>query len=62
MAANKKATATKRSRERAKVEKRKEKIQRREDRKKGKETELPTEDGLDPDLAGIKPGPQPPLY
>jgi len=62
MAANKKATATKRSRERAKVEKRNEKILRREERKKAKENELPTEDGLDPDLAGIKPGPQPPLY
>jgi len=62
MAANKKATATKRSRERAKVEKRKEKLQRREDRKKDKETELPVEEGQDPDLAGIKPGPQPPLY
>lgn len=62
MAANKKATATKRSRERAKVENRNEKILRREMRKKAKETELPTEDGSDPDLAGMKPGPQPPLY
>ncbi len=62
MAANKKATATKRSRERAKVENRNEKIQRREERKKAKEAELLTEDGSDPDLAGMKPGPQPPLY
>ena len=62
MAANKKATATKRSRERAKVENRNEKILRREERKKAKEAELPTEDGSDPDLAGMTPGPQPPLY
>lgn len=62
MAANKKATATKRSRERAKVENRNEKIQRREERKKAKEAELTTEEGSDPDLAGMKPGPQPPLY
>ncbi|MBI3611000.1 MAG: hypothetical protein HY204_09910 [Nitrospirae bacterium] len=62
MSTHPKATATKRSRERAKVEKRKEKIQRREERKKARETEIPLEDGLDPDLAGIKPGPQRPLY
>jgi len=62
MAGRPKATATKRSRERAKVEKRNEKIMRREERKKAKEAELPPEDGTDPDLAGIKPGPQAPLY
>jgi hypothetical protein len=62
MSTHPKATATKRSRERAKAEKRKEKIQRREERKKVKETDIPVEDGLDPDLAGIMPGPQPPLY
>lgn len=57
-----KITSTKRSRERAKVEKRNEKILRREARKKAKEAELPPEDGADPDLAGIEPGPQRPLY
>ncbi|MBI3597141.1 MAG: hypothetical protein HY203_08325 [Nitrospirae bacterium] len=62
MAAHPKATATKRTRERAKIEKRNEKIMRREARKKAKETELPTEDGMDPDLAGMEPGPQRPLY
>lgn len=62
MAAHPKATATKRTRERAKVEKRNEKIMRREMRKKAKETEIPPDDGTDPDLAGIKPGPQTPLY
>ncbi|HUK56853.1 MAG TPA: hypothetical protein VLY20_09375 [Nitrospiria bacterium] len=62
MAGRPKATATKRIRERAKVEKRNEKIMRREARKKAKEAELPTEEGTDPDLAGMKPGPQRPLY
>jgi len=62
LAGHPKATATKRSRERAKIEKRNEKIMRREARKKAKEAELPPEDGTDPDLAGMKPGPQRPLY
>lgn len=62
MAAHPKATAMKRFRERAKIEKRNEKTRRREARKKAKEAERPTEDGTDPDLAGMKPGPQRPLY
>lgn len=62
MAAHPKATATKRFRERAKAEKRKEKAMRREARKKAKETQVLPEDGSDPDLAGIQPGPQRPLY
>ncbi len=62
MAGHPKATAMKRARERAKMEKRNEKVARREARKKEKETELPNEEGVDPDLAGIKPGPQPPLF
>ena len=57
-----KITSTKRARERAKTEKRNEKILRREARKKFKEGEPPPEDGTDPDLAGMRPGPQPPLY
>lgn len=61
MAAHPRATATKRTRERAKMEKRNEKLLRREARKKAKETELPTPDGTDPDLVGITPGPQRPL-
>ncbi len=60
MAGNTKVTATKRFRERAKVEKRNEKMLRRETRKKAKEAELPPEDSSDPDLAGMKPGPQSP--
>ena len=62
MAASPKATATKRFRERAKIEKRKEKMLRREARKKANEAELSPADGSDPDLAGMKPGPQRPLY
>ena len=61
MAAHPKVTATKRFRELAKTEKRKEKMLRREARKKDKEAELPPDDGSDPDLAGMKPGPQRPL-
>jgi len=44
------------------MEKRNEKVARREARKKAKETEQPNEEGIDPDLVGIKPGPQPPLF
>ena len=62
MAAHPKVTSTKRARERAKMEKRNEKILRSAARKKAKEAELPPEDGTDPDLAGMKPGPQRPLY
>ena len=62
MAANSKATATKRIRERAKVERRKEKLLRREARKKAKEANPRQEDGTDPDLAGLIPGPQSPLF
>lgn len=62
MVAHPKATATKRFRERAKIEKRKEKMLRREARKKDKEAEFPPDDGSDPDLAGMKPGPQSPQY
>ncbi len=62
MGTNPKVTATKRLRERAKAEKRKEKMLRREARKREKEAARPPEDGTDPDLAGIIPGPQEPLY
>jgi hypothetical protein len=62
MAGHPKATAMKRSKERARIEKRTGKVLRREARKKAKEAELPPEDGSDPDLAGIKPGPQPPPF
>lgn len=53
------ASQAKRGREKAKQEKRKEKLERRAVRKQEK-TEGPRPDGVeDPDLAGIVPGPQP---
>jgi hypothetical protein len=53
---------TKRQKELARLEKRKEKDARREQRKKEKEERVNTPGGAeeDPDLAGIVPGPQPP--
>ena len=49
-------TAVKLQRERALADRRKEKQQRRAG---GKEAPPPRVDGADPDLAGIRPGPQP---
>jgi hypothetical protein len=62
MAGNSKATAAKRMRERAKMEKRKEKLLRNEVRKKDKEDNPRPEGDADPDLDGLTPGPQDPLY
>jgi hypothetical protein len=61
-----KATLAKRARERAKQAKQKEKEVRRAQRKEEKKT-LPRpdarpDDGEDPDLAGMTPGPQAPLF
>jgi hypothetical protein len=62
MPTNPKVTAAKRQRERDKLEKRKEKELRREERKKQKATIVRGPDDPDPDLAGMRPGPQAPLY
>jgi len=62
LASNSKATATKRLRERAKVEKAKNKLERREARKEDKEANPRHEGSADPDLEGIIPGPQPLPY
>ena len=51
----------KRRREKKRQERREAKLQRREERKFEKEGREPTEDGEDPDIAHIVPGPQPPL-
>ncbi len=59
MAAPTKHYKSKRDRERALQEKRKEKIVRRTARKAEKESHPRTAVGEDPDLAGIVPGPQP---
>lgn len=62
MASNPKVTAAKRQRERDKAEKRKEKELRRVERKKSKDVAERSPDDPDPDLAGMRPGPQAPLY
>jgi hypothetical protein len=49
----------KRERERARAEKQKAKIQRREEAKQRRNESGPGETGVDPDIAGIVPGPQP---
>ena len=59
MARNARPTAAKREREKALSEKRQQKAARRQDVKKQKESQGPKEDGVDPDIAGITPGPQP---
>ncbi|MDC0709373.1 hypothetical protein POL68_12945 [Stigmatella sp. ncwal1] len=50
---------SKRQKELARKEKNKEKDSRREQRKKEKADRQPGEEGVDPDIAGIIPGPQP---
>jgi hypothetical protein len=57
------ATQAKRNRERSKQERKQEKFEKRALRKeiKKERTKL-SEDGTDPDLIGIRPGPQPSLY
>ena len=60
MAPNARPTAAKRNREKALVERRQEKEARRRDAKERKQTSGPRLPGdEDPDLAGIKAGPQP---
>ena len=59
MAQNARPTAAKREREKALAERRKFKENRRRDTKERKLTEGPRTDGIDPDIAHIKPGPQP---
>ena len=62
MSTHPKMTAAKRQREREKAEKRKLKELRRAERKKEKDTIVRGPDDPDPDLAGMRPGPQAPLY
>ena len=49
---------TKRQKELAREEKRKEKLEKKEKRKQDKDGQA-VPDGVDPDIAGIVPGPQP---
>ncbi|HSB18990.1 MAG TPA: hypothetical protein VLD85_03165 [Anaeromyxobacteraceae bacterium] len=51
--------ALKRQKELARLEKQREKQAEREQRRKEKKERPPGESGVDPDIAGIVPGPQP---
>ena len=53
--------ATKRLKELARQQKQREKAEKREQRKREKAERPAPEEGVDPDIAGIVPGPQPPL-
>jgi hypothetical protein len=59
MGTNRGATMAKRARERARQERQKNKAERRAQRKVEKLERPPLEQGEDPDIAGIVPGPQP---
>lgn len=59
MARNARPTAAKREREKALHERRQQKAARRRDAKERKATTGPRADGVDPDIDGIKLGPQP---
>ena len=59
MARNARPTAAKREREKALIERRQQKAAKREDTKRRKSEQGPNPDGVDPDIAGITPGPQP---
>ena len=57
------ATQAKRNRERSRQERQQEKDEKRSQRKElRKERDRLVADGVDPDLDGIFPGPQPPQY
>jgi hypothetical protein len=58
MARNARPTAAKREREKALIERRQQKAARRQDNKIRKQNDVSDVDG-DPDIAHIKPGPQP---
>ena len=54
------ATFNKRQKERTRQEKQREKEEKRKQRKAEKTVKGPNDEGVDPDIAGIVPGPQPP--
>jgi hypothetical protein len=60
MARNARPTAAKREREKALSERRQQKAARRQDAKQRKASQPRPADGVDPDIADIVPGPQPP--
>ena len=57
-----KMTQAKRNRERALQMKRQDKAERRAQRKAENSNPVPVLDGEDPDLVGLRPGPQPPAF
>ena len=59
MARNSRPTAAKREREKGLIERRQQKAERRRQEKERKATAPSSPDGVDPDIAGIKLGPQP---
>jgi hypothetical protein len=59
MTSRSRPTQAKRAREKALQEKRQQKAARRQDAKERKESSPGRADGIDPDIAGIVPGPQP---
>lgn len=60
MAGQAKVTGAKRQKERQRAEKRQLKAEKAERRKAESASRVRTDDGVDPDIAGIVPGPQPP--
>ena len=59
MTSRSRPTQAKRAREKALQEKRQQKAARRQDAKERKDSSPNRADGIDPDIAGIVPGPQP---
>lgn len=59
MGNNRGATMAKRARERARQERHQNKLARRAERRAGKQDRPDRAGGIDPDIAGIVPGPQP---
>jgi hypothetical protein len=53
-------TFNKRQKEQGRLDKQREKELKRRQRRDGRQNKAPTEAGVDPDIAGIVPGPQPP--
>ena len=60
MARNSRPTAAKREREKGLIERRQQKAERRKAEKERKASSPRSANGVDPDLEGIKLGPQPP--
>jgi hypothetical protein len=63
MAQRSRPTVTKRQREQARMTKQKEKAAKRAERsRQDRSTDRQAPDGVDPDIADIRPGPQPPAW